>query len=211
MGVCWLRSAFQGWMRGDTRPPGSLRQSCTTPSGESVQCTSPFSLSYVFLSPTRFSPLGREIVLRVAVPCFSRTGPKTKPSHVRRLTSGVSMRSYGPCDVQPCSSRLRPTRDLLAGRSDAPDGEWRSGQERVRQAHTGARLADVQLIVATWAEAYATARERYHPGVAADGHSSLRERIEPREEAQKDHARVMLLAPNKLANRPAKARPAGQD
>jgi len=70
----------------------------------------------------------------------------------------------------------------------------------------------VQLIAATWAEAFATARERYHPGVAADGHSSLRERIEPREEAEKDHARVMLLAAaNKLANRPAKARPAGQD
>jgi hypothetical protein len=80
------------------------------------------------------------------------------------------------------------------------------------QHHRGATLADVQLALATLAEAFATALERSHPGVAADVHSLLQERIEHLENTEKHHARVMLLAAaSGLANIAAKSRSGDQD
>ena len=57
-----------------------------------------------------------------------------------------------------------------------------------------AKLADVQLALATLTEAFAIALERHSPGTAADVLTVLQERIEQLEEMERDEARAMLLA-----------------
>jgi len=64
-----------------------------------------------------------------------------------------------------------------------------------------AKLADVQLALATLTEAFAIALERRSPGIAADVLTVLQERIEQLDEMERDDARVMLLA---AANRLSK-------